>query len=826
MSRKTALRLVMSLFFVSVSSFLFAAEIQTQGDMMLWYKQPANVWLDAMPLGNGHIGAMVFGGTQNERIALNESSFWSGRPHDYDDPDAGKYYDEIKKLVFDRKFKEAEQLVNEHFYGKPAAQQAFQPLGNLNLTFTNVDPEQVKDYRRDLDMETGITTVKYKSGDVEYTRELFVSYPDRVLVMKISADKPGSLSFETQFDTPPTFGPRYIMVDASSSSAEVSGNATAQVGGTVITSTGSERKKISTQSGNLRLSNQWKGPLPEENWLIAKVEGPGLKYQMDLRLLPEGGTIKTNIVDKKTKVQVENADSTVLILAAATSYVKYDDISADPKERTQKTMDAVDGKDYETLRSRHIEDFNGLMGRVHVKVGDPKMNEKPTDQRLEAIRNGDIDPNLEALVFQFGRYALVSSSRKGGQPTNLQAIWNEALLPNWGSKYTININTEMNYWPAEVCNLSETHEPLFSMIKDISETGVKTAKIYYGGKGWVTHHNIDLWRGTAPVDAARYGMWPVGGSWLCLHLGEHYAFTGDKEFLKEYYPIMKGSAEFLLSILVEHPQLGYLVTPFSMSPEHGFKDDSGVEVYLSPAPTMDVAIMRELFGYCIEFSKILGVDEDFRKQLETTLTKLPPYKVSKQGFIQEWIEDWEPAPAGHSFSTHFVFYPGKSILLRQDHGPELVQAVKTWMDSRRGRGGFPTCWDIAMWARLERGDKAAENMRTYVSNSLANNLHNRGSNQSDATFGYTAAVAETLIQSHAGEISLLPAIPAGWNESGEVSGLKARGGYEVAMEWKAGKLVSAEISNPNGGEITLRNGETTTKVTVEPGRTFKFIAAP
>jgi alpha-L-fucosidase 2 len=788
MLRKIVAPLLVSLASLLAHSGLPAAE-NLQNDMTLWYKQPANAWLDAMPLGNGYIGAMVFGRSNNERIALNESSFWSGRPHDYDDPDAGKYYNTIKELVFARKFKEAENLINEHFYGKPAAQQAYQPLGNLDFVFP-VDPVFVTDYRRELNMETGIAAVKYKVRDVEHTREVFVSYPDRVLVMKISANKPGQVSFDVNLTSPPRSDfPAKIAYGVRSKANE------------------------SATGGDTALISQWKGPLPEENWLIAPVEGLGLKYQVNLNLDAQGGEVKTH----REGLRVQGADSVVLILTAATSYVKYNDITADPSKRCAEILGKIAGKDYDTLRSRHIADFNGLMGRVHVKVGDPKMNETPTDERLTALRAGQEDPNLEALVFQFGRYALASSSRKGGQPANLQAIWNEALIPNWGSKYTININTQMNYWLAEVCNLSETHEPLFSMIKDISETGAKTAKVYYGGKGWVTHHNIDLWRGTAPVDAARYGMWPVGGAWLCLHLGEHYAYTGDKEFLKEYYPVMKGSAEFLMSILVEHPQLGYLVTPFSMSPEHGFLDDNGVESFVSPAPTMDGAIMRELFGYCIEFSKILDVDEDFRKRLETVLTKLPPYKVSKQGFIQEWLEDFTPAPAGHSFSTHFVFFPGKSILLRQEHHPELVQAVKTWMDSRRGRGGFPTCWDICMWARLERGDKTAENMRSYISNSLANNLHNRGSNQSDATFGFTAGVAESLLQSHAGEISLLPALPKSWGASGEVSGLKARGGYEVSMQWRDGKLVSAEIVHPKGGETVVRfGGDHTVKVSVEP----------
>ena len=810
MIRKIALLFVLSLFLVHTAPALWTAEAvpeKLQGDMILWYKQPAQAWLDAMPLGNGYMGAMVFGGIERERIALNESSFWSGRPHDYDDPHAGKYYEQLKELVFTRKFKEAEALANEHFYGKPAAQQAYQPIGNLNLMFRVSDPGPVKDYRRTLDMEIGIAAVKYKVGDTEYTREMFMSYPDRVLVMKISADIPGSVSFDAALDTPeksrfPTFYQTQLVVPPPVPDPD----------------------NPAPNAGFITLQSQWNGPLPEENWLIATVEGLGLKYQISLAVHLQGGQVTRT----DEQLHIEKADSVTLILTSATGYVKYNDITADPNQRCAEIMSHAFGvkKGYEELRVRHIADFNGLMGRVHVKVGDPERNKIPTDERLAALRAGQDDTNLEALVFQFGRYALASSSRKGGQPANLQAIWNEALIPNWGSKYTININTQMNYWLAEVCNLSETHAPLFSMIKDISETGAKTAKVYYGGKGWVTHHNIDLWRGTAPVDAARYGMWPVGGAWLCLHLGEHYAYTGDLEFLKEYYPVMKGSAEFLMSILVEHPQLGYLVTPVSMSPEHGFKDDNGVECFISPAPTMDVAIMRELFGYCIEFSKILGVDEDFRHQLETTLTKLPPYKVSKQGFIQEWIEDWEPSPAGHNFSTHFPFFPGKSILLRQEHDTELVQAVKTWMDSRRARGGFPACWDICMWARLERGDKTAEVIRTYVNNSPANNLHNRGSNQSDATFGFTAGVAESLLQSHAGEISLLPALPASWGESGEVTGLRARGGYEVSMKWQEGKLVSAEIVSVKGGDVVVRyNGKTDT-ISLEPEKARTVSPAP
>jgi alpha-L-fucosidase 2 len=374
----------------------------------------------------------------------------------------------------------------------------------------------------------------------------------------------------------------------------------------------------------------------------------------------------------------------------------------------------------------------------------------------------------------------------------------------------------MNYWPAEVCNLSECAQPLFDMIKDISVNGAETAKTYYGCGGWVTHHNIDLWRGTAPVDAAKFGMWPVGGAWLCQHVWEHYAFAGDTRFLREYYPVLKGAARFLLEVMVEEPKHHWLVTPFSMSPEHGYLDNDGNMSFLSPSPTMDVAIIRELFPHCIEASRTLGLDADFRARLETALTKIPPYQIGKSGFVQEWIEDWRPGPQGHNVSPNFPFYPGSSLTLRGN--PDFAAAYQKWTEAHPPRGGFPLCWGITMWARLERGDKVGSLMQTYVNRGPAANLHNAGANQSDASFGYTAAVAEALIQSHAGEISLLPALPPQW-PNGSLQGLRARGGYEVSMEWKDGKLQSAQISNRNGGSCAVRYGEKTARLSVKPGET-------
>jgi alpha-L-fucosidase 2 len=478
-----------------------SAQVERQRDMVLWYDRPAVQWLDALPVGNGMMAAMVFGGVDDERIALNESSFWSGRPHDYDNPNAYKYFPQIRDLVFAGKFQEAEKMADEHFYGIPAAQQAYQPLGNLLLSFDGVGT--VEDYRRELDMESGVVKVTYRTGDVVLTREVFISYPDRVMVVRITADKPGRVCVDARFNSP-------------------------------------YQDRVTAFSDMLIMDGQWKGPMGQ-NWLIATVEGKGIRFQTMLKAIREGGRSEAD----GDRLRINDADSVMFIVTAGTSHINYKDISGDPASVCEKNLARAVGKDFATLRRRHEADFNGLMGRVHLTVGDPASNEKPTDERLGAARKGRDDANLEALCFQFGRYILTSSSRAGGQPANLQAIWNEDVLPNWGSKYTININTEMNYWPAEVCNLSECHQPLFDMLKDISVTGAKTAKVYYNCDGWVTHHNIDLWRGTAPVDAARYGMWPMGGAWLTLHLWEHYAFTGDRRFLEEYYPVMKGSAQSL-----------------------------------------------------------------------------------------------------------------------------------------------------------------------------------------------------------------------------------------------------------------------------------------
>jgi alpha-L-fucosidase 2 len=765
-------------------------------EMVLWYNKPADkVWLDGLFIGNGYMGANVFGKVINERITLNESTFWSGRPHDYNDPDAYKYFGQIKDLVFAGKFKEAEKLADERFYGKPAAQQAYQPVGDLLLDF-KVTGESIKDYYRELNMETGIVKIRYTDGDVKMTREIFMSYPDHSLVMKVSANKPGKVSLEAKLKSP--------FLD-----------------------------ETVARDNKLTINGIWKYLPTTDSWLIAKVEGPGMKFQTSLVATHDKGKLETT----DSSLVISNANSVTFVLAIATSFVNYKDISGDPTVACEKVLSGISGKDFKTLKKTHLSDFSGLMGRVHLKIGDPLMNEKPTDVRIADLKKGLPDPELLSKIFQFGRYILVSGSRTGSEPANLQARWNQDLLPNWGSKYTININTEMNYWPAEVTNLPETHTPLFHMIKDLAENGAKTAKIYYNAGGWVAHHNTDLWRGTAPVDAARYGMWPVGGVWLCQHIWEHYLFTGDVDFLREYYPVMKGAAQFLMDIMIINPKYNYLVIPFSMSPEQGFFVREGAEeAFLAPSTTMNIGMLKDLFPHCIEAAKILNVDQDFSIKLAEALDKIPPYMIGKDGLLQVWIEDWIRGTEGHNMSANFGFFPGNSITLRGN--PEIAAAIQKWLEPRYARLSWTSAWDICDWARLENGVRADTAINQFfrvtpmrggvVSNQMprggiGNNLHNPGSNQSDANFGFTAGVAECLLQSHAGEIYLLPALPASW-KSGSVTGLKARGGFEINITWENSKLKTCDIKSILGNTFTVRYGQKTKTFNIPAGNSIMINA--
>ena len=779
------------LFVLCLLSCTFVSCIQSTSEssreMVLWYDQPAGeVWLDGLLIGNGYMGGNVFGRIENERIALNESTFWSGRPHDYNDPEAHQYYDRIKELMYAKKYKEAEKLVNEHFYGKPANQQTYVPVGDLLLDFRR-GAESVSDYYRELDMETGIVKVSYTEGDVRMTREVFMSYPDHVMVMKVSADKPGRVNVEAKLKSP-------------------------------------FQRRISAAGDRLTMNGTW-SYLPTRIFdLIAKVEGDGMSFQTDVVAVPEKGTLAAT----DSSLVVTDANSVTFVLTIATDYVNYKDISGDPSARCDEILAAVAGKSFKQLKETHLKDFSGLMGRVHLTVGDGAMNSVPTQERVAALKRGEPDADLQAKLFQFGRYITVSSSRAGSEPSNLQGRWSQDLLPNWGSKYTLNVNTEMNYWPSEVTNLSECTAPLFHLLEDLAENGAETARLYYGAKGWVSHHNTDLWRGTAPVDAARYGMWPMSGVWLCQHVWEHYLFTEDIDFLRKYYPIMKGAAEFLLDILEVNPNYGYLTVPFSMSPEQGyFIEGNPEEMFLAPSTTMDNALIRDLFPHCMEAAKLLDTDSEFSARLADVLEKIPPYMIGRDGMLQGWIEDWTRGRENHNWSGTFGLYPGNSITLRGT--PELAAAVEAWLEPRPVTVFWNSAIDICQWARLENGAKTDEILRKIfmtpagrrMMGGFGNNLHFSGSNQSDINFGITAAIAESLLQSHAGEISLLPALPVSWKD-GSVSGLKARGGYEVSIAWKDGKMTSCEIKSTLGKPFTVRYAGKTRDFSLAAGKSVKL----
>ena len=774
------------LFCLILSAFVSCSRStpESSREMVLWYDEPAgDVWLDGLLIGNGYMGGNVFGRIEHERIALNESTFWSGRPHDYNDPDAHQYYDRIKELMYAKKYKEAEKLVNEHFYGKPANQQTYVPVGDLLLDFAP-GTEPVTDYYRELDMETGVVTVRYTQDGVKMTRETFMSYPDHVMVMKVSADRPGKVNVEARLSSP-------------------------------------FRRNISAAGGRLTMNGTW-SYLPTRIFdLIAKVEGDGMSFQTDVVALPEKGKLEAT----DTSLVVTDANSVTFVLTIATDFVNYKDISGDPSARCDNILAAVRGKKYEQLKETHVKDFSGLMGRVHLTVGDGANNAIPTRERVSALKRGEPDADLQAKLFQFGRYITVSSSREGSEPSNLQGRWSQDLLPNWGSKYTLNVNTEMNYWPAEVTNLSECTGPLFHLLEDLAENGAETAKLYYGADGWVSHHNTDLWRGTAPVDAARYGMWPMSGVWLCQHVWEHYLFTEDIDFLRKYYPIMKGAARFVLDILAENPNYGYLTIPFSMSPEQGYYiGDNPEEMFLAPSTTMDNALIRDLFPHCIEAAELLGVDREFSDELAAVLERIPPYMIGEDGMLQGWIEDWKRGRENHNWSGTFGLYPGNSITLRGT--PELAAAVEAWLEPRPVISFWNSAIDICQWARLENGEKTDEVLRKiFMTNGrrggFGNNLHFSGSNQSDINFGITAGIAESLLQSHAGEISLLPALPASWKD-GSVTGLKARGGYEVSIRWADGKMTSCEIKSILGKPFTVRYAGQTRDFNLAAGKSVKL----